>query len=627
MIDIFAPRSCKTYQLQFPIMEEEHTEPPTLGGTKPLPYDDSFASPEEFVESLLSFTSSSDTFQMFCGGVHILDFYVNDPGLFHSLLPKEWQGFLLGCDEMLLLNILLRFNLDEPWPGKESNPPPASLVEYIQQVRSHTLNREFNPKGQKLPALPRNISLGMKPKKIHEVANFAGYCDRLADEVFSRSGHHISHFVDLGSGRNYLGRTLASEPYNRSIVAVEGKEGNVNSARVLDALAGLAEKEVVMRNNKVYKQMIDSQKPINALSPKSMRKLVQGKDLPSADSVDVRPLKELKITYRAEEGKGFVRYIQGRVDNGDLTGVVDKLKDELRNERGSLEVADPLGLMAVSIHSCGNLTHYGIRSLIMNPDVKAVAVVGCCYNLATEKLGPPPTRSTYMRQTLQAKNRRLVSEEERRDPQGYPLSERVSTYAGTGIRLNITARMMACQAPLNWTEDDSEAFFTRHFYRAVLQKILLDRGAVSKVIHKPVDSDESEVVAETPFNMSTNPIVIGSLRKRCYDSFHAYVRGALAKLTSNSEYEQYKDVIQSKIGDITDEEISGYIEQYRPRQKELNAMWSLIAFSACVVEALIVTDRWLFLKEHPETVQSCWVETVFDYKESPRNLVVVGVKR
>jgi hypothetical protein len=42
---------------------------------------------------------------------------------------------------------------------------------------------------------------------------------------------------------------------------------------------------------------------------------------------------------------------------------------------------------------------------------------------------------------------------------------------------------------------------------------------------------------------------------------------------------------------------------------------------------LIVVDRWLFLREHGDVVSECWVEPVFDYGLSPRNLVVVGIKR
>jgi hypothetical protein len=81
------------------------------------------------------------------------------------------------------------------------------------------------------------------------------------------------------------------------------------------------------------------------------------------------------------------------------------------------------------------------------------------------------------------------------------------------------------------------------------------------------------------------------------------------------------------MGDITDEEIADYEARYSPRKREISVVWSLMAFSACVVESLIVVDRWLFLREQGELVRDAWVETVFDYRESPRNLVVVGIKR
>ena len=51
-----------------------------------------------------------------------------------------------------------------------------------------------------------------------------------------------------------------------------------------------------------------------------------------------------------------------------------------------------------------------------------------------------------------------------------------------------------------------------------------------------------------------------------------------------------------------------------------------MAFSASISEAIILVDRWQFLREH-DHVKQCWVEPVFDYSESPRNLAVIGVKR
>ncbi|KAJ2966379.1 hypothetical protein NQ176_g10178 [Zarea fungicola] len=66
--------------------------------------------------------------------------------------------------------------------------------------------------------------------------------------------------------------------------------------------------------------------------------------------------------------------------------------------------------------------------------------------------------------------------------------------------------------------------------------------------------------------------------------------------------------MEETMAGITDEEIAAYLER------------------ATLIEALIVTDRWVWLKEQDE-VKDAWVETVFDFKQSPRNMVVVGIKK
>ena len=77
---------------------------------------------------------------------------------------------------------------------------------------------------------------------------------------------------------------------------------------------------------------------------------------------------------------------------------------------------------------------------------------------------------------------------------------------------------------------------------------------------------------------------------------------------------------------LTDEVIDRYEIEWAYAKKNLSVIWSLMAFSAGVVESMIAVDRWLFLREQ-ECVEKCWVEPVFDYAQSPRNLVVVGIKR
>jgi Methyltransferase domain len=620
----------------------------------PLPISADFNDVDEYVNSLLHFATSSTIFQTLCGGVHILDFFTRDPSLYNAVIPEEWKAWLMDCDSMELLDLLIRDNLQTFHPTPEDNPPPHSLITYITDIRKYSLQRSHHSRlSSRQPPLPRHLSVGMVPKKIHEVSCFANYVANLADDIATDSGHEITHFVDYGSGQNYLGRTLASPPYNKHIIAVESKELNINGAKNMDVLAKVAEREVVMRNKKLYRQKVDSIKPERLLKDKALRRAANPQKASSENVADLRPNRDLATIYTPTEGRGSIQYVEHVINDGNLSNVVQqienaqemsiltssiaaqKINSDLKTlPRRDHETAEQEGnilntvnnqarkdcrLLAISVHSCGNLSHHGIRSLLLNPSVQAIAIIGCCYNLVTERLGPQTYKLPILRQNLQPINARVSRESERCDPHGFPMSERVANYNG-GIRLNITARMMAVQAPQNWTKKESDSFFTRHFFRALLQKVFLDRGVVSK----PYAPSESGNNTKSPQTEGTDPVIIGSLRKGCYGSFTTYVRGAVAKLTADPKR---GTLIKEKMGNITDEEIEQYVQKYTARKKELSIMWSLMAFSAGVVESLIVVDRWLFLKEHPEVVRDAWVEAVFDYKLSPRNLVVVGIKR
>ena len=240
----------------------------------------------------------------------------------------------------------------------------------------------------------------------------------------------------------------------------------------------------------------------------------------------------------------------------------------------------------------------------------------------TERLGGP----TYKLPSLRTPNARLAETSKASDPHGFPMSQKLCTYptnSGPGISLNITARMMAVQAPQNWGKTDSEGFFTRHFYRALLQRVFLDQGIVAP----PTDADE--VGDRSPLGWTggggTTPIILGSLKKAAYANFVSYVRAAQAKLSQDEDLSRAA-LFEDRLGGLSDEDIRGYEDGFAERKKELSVMWSLMAFSAGVIEATIVTDRWLFLREQEEVAQA-WVEPVFEYGMSPRNLVVVGVKK
>ncbi|KAF2851886.1 hypothetical protein T440DRAFT_467139 [Plenodomus tracheiphilus IPT5] len=728
-----------------------------MGPETPLPLPAEFNDCDEYVESLLKFTTSSWLLQTLCGGVHILDFYTRTPDLYTTILPQSWRDWFKTTDIMDIIDLLMREDLgqfDDPQAQTNTSSwrdgpvPPKELLDYIKEVRKHLLCRDFPPPNSGLKsektAIPRHIATGMKVKKVHEVDNFARYIDRLSSEIAASGKKPITHLVDFGSGQNYLGRALAATPYSKHIVAVESAQHNIDGAKNMDIMAKLVEKPLVMRNKKEYRAKMGKGKgskktEVDGVSqgPEEGASLHQASDAPVTDhdsngidgSSDViLPLHPEGVTCDDDgctipapntqdpvpknkapkyipkysktphltnttgttttttlqvynEGHGSVQYVQHIIRNGDLTPVIDQVldpssitKDKVATTT-STTTADPTSLatipkrnnvnaMVVSLHSCGNLVHYGLRSLLLNPHISAVAMVGCCYNLLTERLGPP----TYKLPTLRPNHPRLEETSNANDPNGFPMSEKLATYPlphtplspspsspdtpsththnnynnnPTGIRLNITARMMAVQAPFNWGPQDSDLFFTRHFYRSLLQRIFLDRGVISAPLppntsHPTSGNGHTSTVNFTPLhgrgpglssNGTVTPLTIGTLRKFAFADFTSYVHAALSKLYApNSFCEIDPQFIRGKMEGLGDEEIRGYERAFEGRKKELSVMWALMAFSAGVVESVIVVDRWLWLREQ-EGVERAWVEAVFEYGFSPRNLVVVGVKK
>ena len=600
-----------------------------------LPLAPGWADEESYIESLLHFVTTHELFQKLCGGVHILDFFTREPDLYSTLLPLEWRNWLKSHELPKILDLLLREDITQFWrqgndqqvPDGESvsspraasehlsewrgtERPPESLVRYIHDVRRHSLSRGVRPslianvmKCDKAK-LPRHVAVGMKPKKIHEVTHIVKYIDDLTSYIESSSDHHTSHIVDFGSGQNYLGRALASPPFYKQVVAIESKQHNIDGARTMDISAKLAEKEKIIRNKKAFRAGEAGEAD-------------QGSPLTQAKSnavADRSANGHLKASFNSNEKHGLIEYFEKALQDGDLSTLIPRI----RNQRHPTKSSQELRLMVVSLHSCGNLLHHGLRSLMLNRSVKAVAMVGCCYNLMTERLGP----ATYKIPSLRFPNERLNKSAIACDPHGYPMSKRIATYKhrhGEGVRLNITARMMAVQAPSNWTAQDSEGFFTRHFFRALLQRIFVDHG----VLGKPRNDAESAIPGSSSGLSGTGEtIIIGSLRKSCYGSFTAYVRGAISKLRNDPIH---GGAVARLEGELSDEAIEHYANAYKDKKKQLSIVWSLMAFSASVVESAIVVDRWLYLREQ-EKVSDCWVEAVFDYEQSPRNLVIVGIK-
>lgn len=645
---------------------------------RPLPLPEEWTDPDAYVDALLSFTTSSELFIHVCGGVHILDFLTREPDLYDSLLPLDWRTFFEKHDIQDILDLLLREDipslLQQSRRFSESDPsrdaeaswrgqplPPIDLLEYIHQIRRLSLGRDFTSRQPGKVSLPHHLSVGMNQKKYHEVAHFSRYVNDLCDTVAEERGEAISHIVDFGSGQNYLGRTLASPPYNKHIIAIERKHQFISGAKGMDIHAKLAKKQkriVYKTSGRRSRKGLENDQDTTPSTPEV--ELVENIPIDASikpgagdgeDStvfnvlldIDIQPDEWGTSPYRNGPPKksvgknedelplkGTMDYIEHEIKDGYLEPIIkDVIRSRCLETKGSQGPAvdrdsrpegkaeDP-NVMVISLHSCGNLLHHGVRSLVLNPSVKAIAMIGCCYNLVTERLGP----ATYKVPILRTQHPRLTQDACAYDPHGFPMSKRLESYehiSGTGVKLNITARSMSLQAPYNWGREDSEAFFTRHFYRALLQRIFVDRG----VVEKPVNPTDLYGLETGGPDAVGNPLIVGSLRKAAFTSFSAYVHAAVAKLSKDPHN---GEKVKARMAGITEEEVKRYEVEYWPRKKHLSVTWALMAFSSALVEALIVVDRWQFLREH-DTVRDCWVEPVFEYSESPRNLAVVGIKK
>ncbi|KAF4768125.1 hypothetical protein N7455_000028 [Penicillium solitum] len=618
---------------------------------RPLPISGAWKDPDAYVEALLSFSTTSVLFMNLCGGVHMVDFLTREPDLYTTILPEDWISFFERHDIQDIIRLLLREDIDHlrgagelsvdhssrTWNGGAF--PPRSLLDYIFNIRLLTLQREMCISSSERIELPKQVAMHMNRKKVHEVECFSQHVSSLSETVNERRGQPVTHIVDFGSGQNYLGRTLASSPYYKHIIAIERKHQYISGAKSMDIRAKLAKNP----NAQYFHKDKNSSNGCNGTTevtvsattgiPQPVIESSHASDVPFCQmlgeislqsnellaSPTKSPLQERLPTPELPT-RGTLSYIEHEIQNGHLEPIIDHIihpsPPGAADGKGKEE--SDARLMVVSLHSCGNLVHHGLRSLILNPSIVAVAMIGCCYNLLTERLGP----TTHDLPILQSLHPRLEETGTSYDPHGFPMSKYYENYrspgATTGVKLNITARALAVQAPYNWGLNDSEQSFTRHFFRALLQRILVDRN----ILPKP-SVPEDVLSGGTSPEARTNSIIIGSLPKAAFKSFTAYIRAATIKMSQDPIYGSQ---IQEHIVTLTDDEIHRYETQYLHARKHMSVVWSLMGFSAQLVEAIIVVDRWQFLREQ-DSVKECWVQPVFDYSKSPRNLAVIGLRK
>jgi hypothetical protein len=153
--------------------------------------------------------------------------------------------------------------------------------------------------------------------------------------------------------------------------------------------------------------------------------------------------------------------------------------------------------------------------------------------------------------------------------------------------------MTGCQAPNNWERTEltkaPSTYAKRHFYRAVLEKLFFDKR----------------------IQFSSSERLVWGIRKGDLTSFLNFARRAMHSLGVD------KDL-------ISDDEIIVYESTYRDFEGKIAIMWTLSVMCCKIVESIIAMDRyWYLIEQGADQVD---VVPIFDYKVSPRNLMMVASK-
>lgn len=245
-----------------------------------------------------------------------------------------------------------------------------------------------------------------------------------------------------------------------------------------------------------------------------------------------------------------------------------------------------------SLHACGDLSPTSIRCFVRDPSAKFLFNVACCYNLMTET----QWKTDSLRPVTNDPSQGLAN-------CGFPMSTYVWNHADKPW-FGQAGKMLASQATSKWgtaqSVEEIKQIFDRHFYRALLQRILFDKGLLN-------------------LDHECTSIGVGKMRPKCFVDFPTYMKSAMVRLKQKLDV----DVC------VNDEEAESYYADYRPRfYQRICGAWSMRAVFSGVIESLILTDRLLYLLEQPDVrYSSIGLLPIFDPIISPRNMLLMAIKR
>jgi hypothetical protein len=275
---------------------------------------------------------------------------------------------------------------------------------------------------------------------------------------------------------------------------------------------------------------------------------------------------------------------------------------ELRNnvDQALGPSARPHRILFVCLHACGDLTPTVLRTFVDCADAVAVIAVGCCYNLLTEQGNPQgQERAAAVSIMRHTSHKGLACDDgcdagvapaaeaasEDTDETGFPMSAALA-----GHTLGRQARMLACQSADRWRDADAALSWRRLAYRAALEAVLLRFAPEAR----------------------GSTLRLGGVTCDMTTPFAAYARQALTGAGVECP------------GDADLEEM--WAASLQEPASLMGPFCALRCVLAAPIEALLVLDRVLYLRERLAGQGAVWWLPVFDARVSPRNIALVALK-
>ncbi|GAB0090253.1 protein RRNAD1 [Sergentomyia squamirostris] len=321
---------------------------------------------------------------------YVLDFYVENHW---QRLPQSWQAtFTSGNFDIRELSYLLGYEYGSKDQRRTVFPLSLLSLKSVSDIlsisRKQSKTQENASSGLLENPKFRNLfTRHVKIKKRHEIDHMSSVCERLARKS------RVHHIIDVGAGQGHLARVLAFK-YGLRVCCVEKQDDLNAQARILD------------------NQFLQF-----------ARKYLRDED------------------YKVLEAPHHLSFtISSDMDKNSLL-------DHLQNEIFHIKKDEDFSIGIIGLHPCGDLGPILLELFRNCPEVKFIAVVGCCYMKLTER--------------------------------GYPLSKHVKNQRcdkSKRIFLSYEAREVACHAAEMYQERLSQGLFDDlkiHAYRSALEKIIV----------------------------------------------------------------------------------------------------------------------------------------------------------